>query len=311
MDFLLVIVGASLLYLGGELLVKNATRLARVMGVSQLTIGLTVVAFCTSSPELATTLAAALEGSPDTALGNVVGSNSANLGLVLGLTALLYPLRTRVRFLQREVPFMIGTGALLLFLLGSGMLDRLSGALLLSLLGLYLLVLLRSSDHAEAEDEPAAGKNEARTAKTWKALASVILGIGLLVGGAHILIEGAVSLAQAFNISERVIGLTLVTLGGSLPELAGSLVAAFKREGDIILGNLIGSNVFNILFVLGATTVLRPLAVSTEAFLPDLLVMLGLSFLVLPFLVTGRRLGRREGLVLFGAYAAYVVFLFG
>ncbi len=311
MDLFLIMLGAALLYVGGEVLVKNATRLARAVGVSPLTVGLTVVAFCTSSPELATTLAAALEGSPDTALGNVVGSNSANLGLVLGLTALLYPLRTRVRFLRREVPFMIGTGVLLLLLVGSGILGRPSGALLLSLLGLYLLVLLRSGDHAEAEDEPAEEKDEAGTVKTWKALAGVALGIGLLVGGAHALIEGAVSLAHAFDVPERVIGLTLVAFGGSLPELAGSLVAAFKREGDLILGNLIGSNVFNVLFVLGATAAVRPLAVSAEAFLPDLLVMLGLSLLVLLFLITGRRLGRREALILVGAYATYVVLLFG
>jgi cation:H+ antiporter len=311
MDLFLIMLGAALLYVGGEVLVKNATRLARAAGVSPLTVGLTVVAFCTSSPELVTTLAAALEGSPDTALGNVVGSNSANLGLVLGLTALLYPLRTRVRFLRREVPFMIGTGVLLLLLVGSGILGRLSGALLLSLLGLYLLVLLRSGDHAEAEGEPAGEENEAGTVKTWRTLAGVALGIGLLVGGAHILIEGAVSLAHAFDVPERVIGLTLVAFGGSLPELAGSLVAAFKREGDLILGNLIGSNVFNVLFVLGATAAVRPLAVSAEAFLPDLLVMLGLSLLVLLFLITGRRLGRREALILVGAYATYVVLLFG
>lgn len=311
MNFFLVVLGALLLYLGGEILVKGAVRLAHATGLSSLTIGLTVVAFCTSSPELATTLAAALEGSPDAALGNVVGSNIANLGLVLGLTALLYPLRTRVRFLRREVPFMIGTGALLLLLVGSGMLGRLSAILLLSLLGLYLLVLLRSNDPGEAEDEPAEEEDASRPAKPWKASAGVVLGICLLAGGAHILIEGAVNLAHAFGISERVIGLTLVALGGSLPELAGSLVAAFRRKGDIILGNLIGSNVFNVLFVLGATVMVRPLAVSAEAFLLDLLVMLGLSILVLPFLITGRRLGRREALVLVGAYAVYVSLLFG
>ncbi len=310
MDLLLITLGALSLYVGGEFLVNNATSLARAMGVSSLTIGLTVVAFCTSSPELATTLAAALEGSPDTALGNVVGSNSANLGLVLGLTALFYPLRARVRFLRREVPFMIGTGALLLLLVGSSMLGRMSGVLLLSMLGLYLIVLLQSSDRAGAENEPAEEKDEAGTAKTWKALAGIALGIGLLVGGAHILIEGAVNLAHAFDIQERVIGLTLVAFGGSLPELAGSLVAAFKDKGDIILGNLVGSNVFNVLFVVGATAVVSPLEVSTEAFLADLLVMLGLSLLVLPFLITGRKLGRREALILVGAYATYVVLLF-
>ena len=311
MDFLLITLGALLLYVGGEFLVNNATSLARAMGVSSLTVGLTVVALCTSSPELVTTLVAALEGSPDTALGNVVGSNIANLGLVLGLTALLYPLRARVRFLRREVPFMIGTGALLLLLVGSSMLGRMSGVLLLSILGLYLIVLLQSSDHAEAENEPAEEKDQAGTAKIRKALAGIVLGIGLLAGGAHTLIEGAVNLAYAFDIPERVIGLTLVAFGGSLPELAGSLVAAFKDEKNIILGNLIGSNIFNVLFVLGATAMISPLEVSTEAFLPDLLVMLGLSFLVLPFLITGRRLGRREALILVGAYTTYVVLLFG
>ncbi len=309
-NFFLVAIGALLLYLGGEFLVRNATRLAAATGMSPLVIGLTVVAFGTSSPELATTLIAAVEGSPETALGNAIGSNIANLGLILGLAALLYPLRTRTRFLRRELPFMIGVGALLIPLLASGALGRGGGLLLMLLLGIYLWSILQGGA-ADAEDERFSRKNGGGSGVAWVASLGILAGAGLLVAGAHTLLEGAIGIARAFDVPERVVGLTLVAVGGSLPELAGCLVASLKRQGGIVLGNLVGSNILNILFVLGLTALVRPLAVPPGAFTGDLLVMLGLSFLVLPFLVTGRRLGRREGAVLLGAYCAYVGFLYG
>jgi cation:H+ antiporter len=309
-NFFLVALGVLLLYLGGEFLVRNATRLAAATGMSPVVIGLTVVAFGTSSPELATTLVAAVEGSPEAAVGNAVGSNIANLGLILGLAALLYPLRTRIRFLRRELPFMIGVGALLIPLLGSGVLGRLEGLLLMLLLGVYLWVLLRSGK-TDPEDEPVSRENGGGSRVAWVASLGVLAGAGLLVAGAHTLIEGAIGLARAFDVPERVVGLTLVAVGGSLPELAGCLVAALKRQGGIVLGNLVGSNVFNVLFVLGLTALVRPLSVEPGAFTVDLMVMLGLSLLALPFLFTGRRLGRREGTVLLAAYCAYVGFLYG
>jgi cation:H+ antiporter len=306
--FLLAALGALLLYAGGEFLVRNASHLARVMGMSALTVGLTVVALGTSSPELATSVAAALEGSPGTALGNVVGSNSANMGLVLGLTALLYPLRTRVSFLRREVPFMIATGALLTLLVAIGALGSAAGLLLVLLLVAYLWALLGGAAAEPLQTEEA---DEGGPKPVGVSLAGVALGVVLLVAGAYSLVEGALDLARALEVPERVIGLTLVALGGSLPELGGTLVAPLRRQGDLALGNLVGSNILNVLFVLGTTVLVRPLSVSPGAFALDLLVMLGLSTLALPLLLTGRRLGRREGAALLATYLAYVSFLYG
>ncbi len=202
---------------------------------------------------------------------------------------------------------MIGTGVLLVFLLRDGVLGRPGGFFLVFLLGVYLWVLLQ----AGVENEPVRQNPSDGWGGLWTALLGVALGIVLLVAGAQALVGGAIELARIFGVSERVVGLTMVAVGSSLPELAVCLVAALKRQGDLVLGNLIGSNVFNVLFVLGLTALVRPLSVSPEVFIVDLLVMLGLSFLVLPFLFTGRRLGRREGAVLLGIYSVYVFFLYG
>ncbi len=305
-NVVLVLLGVLLLYAGGEVLVRNAALLARATGMSPLTVGLTVVALATSCPELATTLAANIGGSPDAALGNVVGSNIANLGLVLGLAALLSPLRSQTRLLRRELPFMILTAALLFLLLADGELGALEAISLLALLGSYLLVVARGGEHTDA-DEPQEGAGRSRP---WMTMLGVVLGACLLVAGAQALIEGAIDLARDLGVTERLIGLTLVAVGGGLPELAGSVVAAIRRQGDIILGNLIGSNVFNLLFALSIAALARPLEIDPAAFRLDLWVMLGMSLLVLPFLATGRRLGRREGLVLLGVYTVYIALLF-
>jgi cation:H+ antiporter len=305
---LLVPAGVGLLYAGGEVLVRNAVRLARAAGMSALTVGLTVVAFATSAPELATTLVAGFGDAPGTALGNVVGSNIANLGLVLGAMALVRPLRSKRRSLRREVPFMIAAGALLFPLLANGALGRPEGVVLLAALGTYfaLLLVYRPAVPGDGPD----GEGTGRAGSPWVALCGVGLGVALLVGGAQMLVEGAVGLARELGVTERVIGLTLVAVGGSLPELAGSVVAAARRQGNLILGNLVGSNVFNASFVLGVTALAVPLEVDFAAFRADLLMMLGLSLFVLPFLATGRVLNRVEGLALLAAYAGYVAVLF-
>lgn len=309
MSYLLIALGIALLYVGGELLVRHASRLATAYRVSPLVIGLTVVAFGTSAPELATSLLAAVRGSAEIALGNVIGSNSANIGLILGLTALIYPLTTQARFVRREVPFMIGVGVLLVVILANGVVGRPEGALLLGLLALYLGVLLRGGERPDVEQAFAQAYGDKAVRPVW-AMLGALLGLSLLVGGAQALVEGAVSLARTLGVSERVIGLTLVAVGTSLPELASSLIAALRRESDIVLGNLIGSNIFNVLGILGVTALAAPLALPLAAVRLDLLVMLGFSLLVLPFLATGLRLGRREGAVLLIAYAAYVAVLY-
>jgi len=300
----LIPIGVLFLYLGGELLVKNASLLARALGLSPLVVGLTVVAFGTSSPELAASLAAALRGAPEVAFGNVVGSNAANLGLILTLAALVRPIRAQARFLRRELPFMVAVAGLLIVVAADGRVARLEGGFLLLLLFLYLFVLLRDREVPEVEAEFAA--EYGRAARFFfRRLFFLALGVLFLALGSSALVEGAVALARALGVGERAIGLTVVALGTSLPELAAALVAALRREGDILLGNVVGSNVFNVLGILGTVAAVKPLSLA-GGIGPDLLGMAGLSLLAWAFLWTGMRLGRREAAVLLAFYLLYV-----
>lgn len=310
MDLLFIGLGVVLLYVGGEFLVRNASHLAQSWGISPLVIGLTVVAFGTSAPELAASLTAALQGSPGIALGNVIGSNIANIALILALTALVFPLQTQANFLQREMPFMMGTAALLLLMLMLGSLGRASGILLVFLLGVYLWILLRVKEKPDVQEEFQQEYALERPRSPWLAVLGTLIGLGLLVGGAQLLVTGATSLARGMGVPELIIGLTLVAVGTSLPELATSIIAALKRESDIALGNIVGSNIFNILGILGVTATVQPIAVPYAAVALDLWVMLGLSVLLFPFLMTGLRLGRREGGVLLVLYLCYVAYLY-
>ena len=305
MSVLYVLLGVVLLYLGGEWLIKNAVRLAKSLGLSSMVIGLTVVAFGTSSPELAATMVAAVTGAPAIAIGNVIGSNIANIGLILGLAAILYPLQAKLVFLRREIPIMIGVSGLLFVVVWGGLIGRVEGLLLLAGLAAYLWYLLRN------DELPAEELHESEApGPTWRAVLGAAAGIGLLVLGAQALVTGAVEIALVLGVSERVIGLTVVALGTSLPELASSVVAALRRQGDLILGNIIGSNVFNILAILGTTALVHPIPVAVAAIRIDLWVMFGLSLLVLPLMLPRYRLGRRGGALLLGLYAAYIGYLY-
>ena len=304
MDIVFIVLGVALLYFGGNLLVDNASLLARRWGVSSLVIGLTVVALGTSAPELAASVTAALRGVPELALGNVIGSNIANLALILGVTALIYPLQTQKGFLRRELLVMIGAAALLPLLLLDGTLSRVDGCLLLVGLGGYLWSLLSRRDPVEAEAQVVGSR------PSWVGTLGALLGLSLLVGGAQLLVSGATSLARSFGVPELVIGLTLVAVGTSLPELATAGVAAFRRESDIALGNVVGSNIFNVLFILGVTALVRPIHIPYRAVALNLWLMVGLSLLLLPLLLTGLRLGRREGGLLLVLYLFYVGYLY-
>lgn len=311
MDFLLVALGIVLLYLGGEGLVSGSSALARALGMTPLVIGLTVVAFGTSAPELAATLTAALEGSPDVAFGNVIGSNIANIGLILGISALVFPVAARAYFLRREMPFMIGTSALMLWLVADGWVSRWEASVLLALLGGYLWVLLRHQTEEEArvawEFAQEYGNGEARVLTS---SIKTVVGIVLLVLGAKALITGAVSIARSAGIDERVIGLTLVALGTSLPELASAVVAAAKREGDILLGNVVGSNIFNVLAIFGTTSMVAPMDVKIVGAWSDLGVMMAFSVVLWPMLFSRHHLDRWEGAVLLAGFVGYVGWLF-
>lgn len=275
-----------------------------------MVIGLTIVAFGTSSPELAASLTAAMQGSPAISLGNVIGSNSANIALILALTAIIYPLRAEGNFLRREVPIMVGAVVLLMLLLLNGSLGRVEGMLLVLLLGGYLWLQFRGSEKPQVEQEFRQEYGMVATPSPLRAIVGVLAGLALLVGGAQALVAGATSLAQGFGVPELIIGLTLVAVGTSLPELATSAIAALKRESDIALGNIVGSNIFNIFGILGITAIARPISVSFRTVAMDLWVMLSLSVLLLPFLLSGSRLGRREGGVLLVLYVTYVSYLY-
>lgn len=307
-SWLLIALGIALLYFGGEVLVKYSVLLARLWGLSPLVIGLTIVALGTSSPELAASLVAAFRGTPDMALGNIIGSNIANIGMILGVAAMLTVLGTQRQFLRREMPFMLATSALILPFFWNDTLGRVEGMILLVLLTGFLGWLIRYGSDAPIPDEVTeAGDNPPNVLVS---LGGVVVGILLLTGGAHSMVEGASTIARGFGISERIIGLTLVAFGTSLPELASCAVAALRREADIVLGNVIGSNIMNVLCILGATAVIQPLTVLRNDIIFDYIIMMAFSVLLWIFLLTNYQLRRVEGVALFAMYTGYVVYLF-
>jgi cation:H+ antiporter len=233
------------------------------------------------------------------------------VGLILGVAALIFPVAARGHFLRREMPFMIGTSALMLWLVADGSVGRLEALLLLALLGGYLWVLLarQSEEEAQVAWEFAQEYGDGEPPRVWTSALKVAIGIALLVLGAQALVAGAVAIARSAGIDERVIGLTLVALGTSLPELASAIVAAMKREGDILLGNVVGSNIFNVLAIFGTTSLVSPVHVEVSGAWLDLLVMMVFSILLWPMLFSRRHLDRWEGLVLLLGFLAYVGWL--
>jgi len=303
---LLIALGAVLLYAGGEILVRSVCRLAATLNISPLVISLTVVAFGTSAPEVAVVVGAGIADRPAIALGNVLGSNIANLGLVLGLAALFHALVASRTFLRRDLPFMVGSAVILLPVAWLDGLGRPVAFVLLAVLMVYLWILFRGGDsQTQDADQPPGGAKGGLPGS----LAALIAGLALLIFGAHILVEAAVDLALGMGVSERVVGLTIVAFGTSLPEVASCLVAALRRQGDVVLGNIIGSNVFNTLFVLPIGLLVLPVS-ATATQIVDIAVMIGASLLAFFFLYRRPHLGRVEGVVMLFGYVAYVVFLF-
>ncbi|NOY26548.1 MAG: calcium/sodium antiporter [Oligoflexia bacterium] len=311
MDLLFVASGFLLLLVGGEFLVRGATRLARILGMSPLLIGLTIVACGTSAPELAASLSAAFQGVPEVALGNVLGSNIANVGLILGLVAMIRPVYATPGLFRRELPLMVFSGALPIALYWNGVQGRFESAALLLLLAAYLLSLIREARQSRAQAPPVDIDGDTPApASVWMALISILLGTAALAGGAFLLVRGAVNIAADLQVPDRVIGLTLVALGTSLPELAASAVAAYRGHSSLALGNIIGSNIFNVLAILGATGLVKPLVIDPAQMQVDMLVAVGFSLLLLPFLSLFGRLSRLPGLIMVVLYVGYIVLLF-
>jgi len=307
MNLLFLLVGLVLLILGGNWLLKSAVGFSLRLNIPKIVIGMTVVSFATSAPELIVSIKAALSGHADIAFGNVIGSNIANLGLVLAITIIISTISVEKAFYKTDWPVMMISSVLLYgFIAFDGILQRYEGIILVLSLFIFLVYLLKFQKTPAVVDEMTEDDEEL---PLYKDILFLIIGGVSLWGGSELLIDGAVGMAKNFNISERIIGITIVSIGTSIPELAASVIAVLKKEKAISLGNLIGSNVFNILAVLGLTSIITPITVTDQRLLSnDILWMLGISFLILllNFAPVKMKLSWKEGLILLFLYFMFI-----
>lgn len=313
--FLYLVVGFALLVGGAEILIKGASKLAATVGISPLIIGLTVVAFGTSAPELAVSLNASLHGQADIALGNVVGSNICNILLILGTSSLIAPLVVAQQLVRLDVPIMIGVSALVMFFGFDGRIDR-SDGIVLFVGGLaytvFLLYQSRQETNPDVQDEYAQfGARSLSVKETALSTAMFAGGALMLVAGSQLLVKSAVGIAEALGASPLIIGLTVIAFGTSLPELATSVMASIRGERDLAVGNVIGSNIFNILVVLGLTSAVSSTGISVgpSALSFDIPVMLAVAVMCLPIFFTDNEVSRREGILLLAYYVLYMGYL--
>jgi cation:H+ antiporter len=311
MAWLLLFSGLLILSLGAHFLVKGGAGLALRLGLTPLVIGLTVMAYGTSSPEVVVSIQAALRGSPAIAIGNVIGSNLCNLALILGLCALVRPMTATANVIRREVPVMIGVTIVAILVLADGQLRRWEGILLLLGLVTYTWQTVRQArqEVGGLADQEYSHEFGAKPPSLAVAIGLSVLGLGLLALGSDLFVRGAVDIARAFGISDLVIGLTVVAVGTSLPELATSFVAALKGETDVAIGNIVGSNLFNLLGILGLVAVVNDTDTGGLAW-SDLAVLLVVTVAILPLVRTGGKISRTEGallLVTFIAYTAWTI----
>lgn len=311
-EILLFVVGLVLLYFGAEFLVAGASTVALRLGITPLVIGLTVVAFGTSAPELLVCLMAAFKGTDDISVGNIIGSNIANIALILGCASLLRPLEVHVQAVRREFPVMVVASIMMVLVAFDGTITRVEGGILAVSMVFYLLFAFFSAQKGgEVDIEGLDELEETDTeAPAYGDIARIVGGILGLAGGAYLMVESATVIAKAIGIPELVIGITVVAFGTSLPELATSLVAAYRNESDISVGNVIGSNIFNIFLVLGLSAIVVPITVGQAAIDIDLWIMLGVAIGIWPILRTGHRVSRLEGILMLVFYFGYVAYLF-
>ena len=311
-DFLFLVVGIALLTFGGEALIRGALSAAQRLGISPLLSGLLIVGFGTSAPELVVSISAAINGQADIAVGNVVGSNIANVLLVLGLCALISPMTVQPLALKRDANVVIGASVLFIVLAYSAGISVVDGLILFGVLAMYLVWAYMTERH---QTTPVAQMHEQEASEVSAVPSSipmtigyVVVGLALLIIGSRILITGATGIALSLGVSEAVIGLTLVAVGTSLPELTVSIMAAIRRHADVAVGNILGSNIFNLLGILGVSAVLQPLPIHERILAFDQWVMLAAAVILTVFLWTGRKLQRWEGGVLLVGYVAYLGF---
>jgi len=314
--FFLLIFGFVFLYIGAEWLVKGASQLAMLLGLSPLLIGLTIVAFGTSTPELVVSLLSALKGKSMIAIGNVVGSNICNIALVLGIASLFHPIKCRKELLKRDIPIMVFVSVYLIVISLDSEIGRFDGFILFLSLITYTIFnyLEDKTNRSIASTEDVYLKNEHKKTKGFVQTFFIIIGILFVVVGAKMVVKGAENIMRIFGISEKVIGLTIVAFGTSLPELATSVVASYRKYADISIGNLIGSNAFNIMCVLGLTALIKPIPITGGIFksklFVDYLIMLIIS--LIPWFMIRRNLliSRKDGLILLTLYTGYILYLY-
>lgn len=308
MIYLFLLLGLIILLIGGKLLVDGASAIAGKLGLSPGLIGLTVVSFGTSAPELLVSVTAALKGVSDIALGNVIGSNISNITLVLGISAVVFPIALPKSVIKLDYAFTLVVSILFFILAYNGVISLSEGILFLILLiaiNVYFFkVIARIPDDPEDLDI-----QKLKNTPLYKSILLISVGIAGLYFGSELFVENAIIIAQQFGISERIIGVTVIAIGTSLPELATSILAAIKKQTDIALGNILGSNLMNILAIIGVTAVVKPIEVSALFLRNDFIWMLGFTLLLLPLMITKLRISRWEGGLLFVGYCLYLYFL--
>jgi cation:H+ antiporter len=307
LNILILLIGLVVLILGGSFLIKGSSSFALKMNLSPLVIGLTVVAFGTSAPELLISIKAALSGSPDLAMGNVIGSNICNLALVLGLTAIISPIRVRKNSIRLDWPMTMGSSLLLYILVREGFVNSYEGIIFIGILITYIyLVIRKSRKDLKIAKELEKDFDLPKSSSTYlKDFAFIAIGSAGLFFGAEWFVGGAQDFARQLGVEERIIGITVVAIGTSLPELVTATVASFKKETDMALGNLMGSNIFNILSILGITSIIKEIQVSDIMLNTDIIWMLGITLIILPMMLSSRQIGRVEGGILLVIYMYY------
>lgn len=309
LQIVLLVIGFIMLIKGADWFVEGASKIADHFGIPQLVIGLTIVAFGTSAPEAAVSITAAMNGSASITIGNVVGSNILNILIILGITSVIVPLAVQKSTLKYEIPFVVFVTVFTSFIgLKDGMVSRLDGALLWVLMLMFVLYLLRMAKQGNGpeDDVPEAEEGES----VFKMLLMVAVGMGLIIWGADLTVDAATAMARIFGMSERFIGLTIVALGTSLPELITSVTAGIRGKADIAVGNIVGSNIFNLLFVVGTTALITPVEYAVR-FRIDSIVAVAAAVLLLVCVAKDRKLKRAGGVVMLVSYAAYFVYLIG
>ena len=301
-ELVLLLIGFVMLIKGADIFVEGAAGIAAKFGIPQLVIGLTIVAMGTSAPEAAVSIAAAFKGTADITIGNVVGSNIMNILVILGVTALIVAVAVQQSTVRYEIPFVVLVTIVLLVMGADGKIGRMDGVILWALFIVYLIYLFLMAKHGREEEETQ------MDAPVWKLLLFVIIGAALIVIGADVSVDAASEIARVIGLSERFIGLTIVALGTSLPELCTSVVAAKKGNADLAIGNIVGSNIFNILFVVGTTALIIPVPFN-PAFVVDTAVAIGAAVLLWVCVLRKKKLTRPGGIVMLAAYAGYFAYL--